>query len=74
MGKVITFLLFLTKYEFLHYRILILEIEEVRKICWAFHDHYNKKRFHQALGYRTQFEYVTNCEQQTCLPAGKEGG
>jgi len=46
------------EYEFLHYKILIPEIEEVRKICWEFNDHYNKRRFHQALSYKTPYEYV----------------
>lgn len=48
------------EYEFLHYRALIPELEEVIKVCWQFNDHYNKKRFHQALDYKTPFEYVTN--------------
>lgn len=52
------------EYEFLHYRTLIPEIEEVRKICWEFNDLYNKKRFHQALHYKTPLEYVTNYLQQ----------
>lgn len=52
------------EYEFLHYRTLIPEIEEVRKICWEFNDLYNKKRFHQALHYQTPLEYVTNYLQQ----------
>lgn len=47
------------EYEFLHYRALIPELEEVIKICWEFNDLYNKKRFHQALHYQTPFEYVT---------------
>ena len=46
------------EYEFLHYRTLLPEIEEVRKKCWEFNDHYNKKRFHQALSYKTPYEYV----------------
>jgi transposase InsO family protein len=46
------------EYEFLHYRTLIPEVEEVRKICWQFNDHYNKKRFHQALSYKTPYEYA----------------
>lgn len=46
------------EYEFLHYRILLPEIAEVIKICWQFNDHYNKKRFHQALSYKTPYEYV----------------
>lgn len=52
------------EYEFLHYRTLLPEIEEVRKICWEFNDHYNKKRFHQALHYKTPYEYVTFLSQQ----------
>ena len=52
------------EYEFLHYRILIPEIEEVRKICWEFNDHYNKKRFHQALGYKTPEEYVSILQEK----------
>lgn len=46
------------EYEFFHYRTLIPEIGEVRKICREFNDHYNKKRFHQALSYKTPYEYV----------------
>jgi len=46
------------EYEFLHYRTLLPELKEVIKICWQFNDHYNKKRFHQALSYKTPFEYV----------------
>lgn len=52
------------EYEFLHYRILLPEIDEVRKICGEFNDHYNNKRFHQALHYQTPLEYVTNYLQQ----------
>lgn len=52
------------EYEFLHYRILIPEIEEVRKICWEFNDHYNKKRFHQALDYKTPEEYVSILQEK----------
>ncbi len=52
------------EYEFLHYRILLPELEEIRKICWEFNNHYNKRRFHQSLHYQTPFEYVTNYLQQ----------
>ena len=52
------------EYEFLHYRILLPEIDEVRKICEKFNGHYNTKRFHQALHYQTPFEYVTNYLQK----------
>src|SRR3989304_2946961 len=48
------------EYEFLHYRDLLPEIEEVRKICREFNDNYNNNRFHQAIGYKTPQEYVTN--------------
>jgi len=52
------------EYEFLHYRTLIPEIEEVIRICWEFNDHYNKERFHQALGYKTPEEYVRILQEQ----------
>jgi transposase-like protein len=48
------------EYEFLNYRELLPELGEVVSICHAFNDHYNYKRFHQALHYKTPFEYVTN--------------
>jgi len=48
------------EYEFLNYRDLLPEIEEVRKICHEFNDKYNNYRFHQAIGYKTPQEYVTN--------------
>lgn len=47
------------EYEFLNYRDLLPELEEVRKICREFNDYYNAKRFHQALSYKTPSEYVT---------------
>lgn len=48
------------EYEFLHYRDLLPEIEAVRNICHEFNDKYNNHRFHQAIGYKTPKEYVTN--------------
>lgn len=47
------------EYEFLHYRELLPEINEVRNICHEFNDKYNNHRFHQAIGYKTPYEYVT---------------
>lgn len=47
------------EYEFLNYRELLPELEEVRKICLEFNDLYNRKRFHYALRYQTPLEYVT---------------
>lgn len=52
------------EYEFLHYRDPIPELEEVRKLCHEFNDHYNHKRFNQALHYQTPYEYVTLYIQQ----------
>ena len=48
------------EYEFLHYRDLLPELEEVRKICHEFNNHYNNHRFHQAIHYKTPREYVTS--------------
>lgn len=48
------------EYEFFHYRELIPEPDEVRKICLEFNDHYNNRRFHQAIHYQTPSEYVYN--------------
>lgn len=48
------------EYEFLNYRELLPELAEVRKNCDEFNKHYNFKRFHQAIHYKTPFEYVTN--------------
>ena len=52
------------EYEFLNYRTLIPELEEVRRICWNFNDYYNKKRFHRAISYKTPYEYVMILTQQ----------
>ncbi len=48
------------EYEFLNYRDLLPELAEVRNICKEFNNHYNFKRFHQALHYKTPNEYVTS--------------
>jgi transposase InsO family protein len=47
------------EYEFLNYRELLPELEEVRKICLEFNHLYNLKRFHHSLHYQTPLEYVT---------------
>ncbi len=52
------------EYEFLNYRELLPYLEEVRVICQEFNNHYNLKRFHQALGYQTPGEYVTTYLQR----------
>jgi transposase InsO family protein len=46
------------EYEFLNYRELLPELEEVRSICNEFNELYNHKRFHQSLSYKTPSEYV----------------
>lgn len=56
------------EYEFLHYRDLLPELEEVRNICDEFNSHYNKHRFHQAIHYKTPFEYVTTLLQEGGQP------
>lgn len=52
------------EYEFLHYRDLIPELEDVVRICQEFNDHYNHQRYHQALHYQTPAEYVTSYLQK----------
>ena len=52
------------EYEFLHFRDLIPEIEEVKSICNEFNDYYNSKRYHQALKYQTPREYVSDYLKQ----------
>lgn len=51
------------EYEFIHFRDVLPELFDVRRICNEFNDYYNKKRFHQALHYQTPYEYVTNYQQ-----------
>lgn len=46
------------EYEFFYYRELFPFLDDVRKICEEFNDFYNHKRFHQALSYKTPYEYV----------------
>ncbi|MBI2599476.1 transposase [Candidatus Daviesbacteria bacterium] len=48
------------EYEFIHYRNVLPEIEDVKRICGEFNDHYNNKRLHAAIHYQTPREYVTN--------------
>lgn len=51
------------EYEFLNYRELYPEAEEVRKICAEFNNCYNTKRFHQALKYKTPKEFVLSYQK-----------
>lgn len=51
------------EYDFLHYRELFPEIEEVRKICSEFNTYYNQERFHQALKYQTPYEFVLSYQK-----------
>jgi len=52
------------EYEFLHFRDLIPEIGEVKRVCDEFNDYYNSKRYHQALKYQTPREYVNDYLKQ----------
>ena len=49
------------EYEFFNYQYdLLPNLEEIRRRCEMFNDKYNNRRFHQAIGYQTPTEYVTN--------------
>ncbi|MDP3983321.1 MAG: DDE-type integrase/transposase/recombinase [bacterium] len=52
------------EYEFIHYRDVLPEIGDVRRICEEFNDYYNNKRYHQAIHYQTPREYVTSYLQE----------
>lgn len=52
------------EYEFIHYRNVLPEIGDVKRVCTEFNDHYNNHRFHQAIHYQTPGEYVTNYQEQ----------
>lgn len=52
------------EYEFIHYRDVLPEIGDVRRICEEFNDYYNNKRYHQAIHYKTPREYVTSYLQE----------
>ncbi len=52
------------EYEFIHYRDVLPEIEDVKRVCAEFNDHYNNHRFHAAIHYQTPREYVTSYLQQ----------
>jgi len=39
---------------------LLPDIDEINKRCAIFNHKYNNKRFHQSLGYKTPYEYVTS--------------
>lgn len=49
------------EYEYFNYQYdLLPNLEEIRRRCELFNDKYNNRRFHQAIGYKTPSEYVTN--------------
>lgn len=48
------------EYEFIHFRTVLPELYDVRRICSEFNDYYNNHRFHQAIHYQTPREYVTS--------------
>ena len=47
------------EYEFFHYQDPLPEIENIQVLCEQFNRKYNQIRFHQALSYKTPYEYVT---------------
>ena len=51
-------------YEFLYHQDLMPEIDDVREKCLQFNQKYNKERLHQALDYKTPFEYLMLYQQQ----------
>jgi len=48
------------EYEYIHFKDVLPEFEDVKRHCKEFNDFYNYKRFHHSLHYKTPFEYVTN--------------
>ena len=56
------------EYEFIHFRDVLPELFDVRRICTEFNDYYNNKRFHQAIHYQTPREYVYNLLQEGGQP------
>lgn len=48
------------EYEFIHFRDVLPEIEDVRRVCSEFNNYYNNIRYHQALKYLTPREYVNS--------------
>lgn len=52
------------EYEFFNYQYdLLPNLKDINSRCVLFNDKYNKRRFHQAIHYKTPFEYVTNYQQ-----------
>lgn len=46
------------EYEYFHYQNLLPNITLMRAFCETFTEKYNKKRYHQSLGYKTPNQYV----------------
>ncbi|MDO8619434.1 MAG: DDE-type integrase/transposase/recombinase [Candidatus Daviesbacteria bacterium] len=52
------------EYEFFNYQAdLLPNLKDINSRCVLFNDKYNNRRFHQAIHYKTPFEYVTNYQQ-----------
>lgn len=47
------------QYEFINFRDVLPEYEEIKRHCREFNNYYNYKRFHHSLNYKTPHEYVT---------------
>lgn len=47
------------EYEYIHFKDVLPEFEEVKRHCREFNEYYNTKRFHHSLNYQTPKEYVT---------------
>lgn len=48
------------QYEFINFRDVLPEFEEIKRHCREFNDYYNHQRFHHSLNYQTPQEYVTS--------------
>lgn len=51
-------------YEFLYHQELMPSIDDVREKCLQFNQKYNKERLHQALDYKTPWEYLMLYQQE----------
>lgn len=52
------------EYEYIHFKDVLPEFEEIKRHCREFNDYYNKKRYHHSLAYQTPQEYVTKYLKQ----------
>lgn len=57
------------EYEYFNYQYDLLDdLEEINKHCMEFNEKYNKRRFHQSLGYKTPYEVVLEYLKQKGEP------